>query len=335
LGFGRDEEVGQEMRGRAVFLVAAGLVGGLAAFNRAVAKAGEPAALSGGEGRRYRWRDGELAYTVVGDSSSPPLLLVHGVYAGASSFEFRQNFLKLSRHFRVYALDLLGCGRSGRPDLLYAPEDVAAQVEDFARDVIGARTHLVASSLSAALVVPAVVRSPRLFEKLVLICPTGLGSLDRPSGRLGKAVYGLFRAPVLGDALYNAIVSRPGIRYYLGNMAYHDKKFVTGDLVEDYYRTSHQPGAKHFPAAFVSGKLNLGLTDLWTRVPQKSLLVWGQEAKTVPPTEARDFTRRNPRAELKVFRDAALLPHDERAETFNEEVRQFLLGAKGAASGRA
>src|SRR3712207_6110006 len=257
------------MRGRAVSLGAAGLVGGLAAFNRAVAKVGEPAALPGGEGRRYRWREGELAYTVAGDVSAPPLLLVHGVYAGASSFEFRENFLALSCRFRVYALDLLGGGRSGRPDLRYAPEDVAAQVEDFVREGIGGRAHLVASSLSAALVVPALVRSPRLFGRLVFICPTGLGSLDRPSGRLGGAVHGLFRVPVLGDVLYNAIVSRPGIRYYLGNMAYHDKKFVTDELVEGYYRTSHQPGAKHFPAAFVSGKLNLGLADLWPRVPQK------------------------------------------------------------------
>lgn len=323
------------MRGRAVLLGAAGLVGGLAAFNRAVAKVGEPAAVGVGEERRYRWRDGEeLAYAVAGDVSAPPLLLVHGVYAGASSFEFRKNFSELSRDFRVYALDLLGCGRSGRPDRRYAPEDVAAQVEDFVREEIGARAHLVASSLSAALVVPAVVRSPRLFGKLVLICPTGLGSLDRPSGALGKAVYALFRVPILGDALYNAIVSRPGIRYYLGNMAFHDDTFVTDELVEDYYRTSHQPGAKHFPAAFVSGKLNLGLADLWPRVPQKSLVLWGQEAKTVPPSEGANFTRRNPRAELKVFRDAALLPHDERTETFNREVRSFLLGGKAAGAGR-
>jgi hypothetical protein len=33
-------------------------------------------------------------------------LLVHGVYAGASSFEFRKNFGELSANFRVYALDL-------------------------------------------------------------------------------------------------------------------------------------------------------------------------------------------------------------------------------------
>ncbi len=310
-----------------------GLAGGLWAFNRSVEKVGEPAGLWGGEERRWRWCGEELAYRVAGEPGAPPLVLVHGVYAGASSVEFGENFGELARSFRVYALDLLGCGRSGRPERLYGPEDVAAQVEDFVREEVGGKAHLVASSLSAALVVPAVVRSPRLFRRLVLVCPTGLGSLDRPSGALGDAVHGLFGVPIFGDALYNAIVSRPGLRYYLGRMAYHDRRFVTRDLVESYYRAGHQPGAKHLPAAFVSGKLNLGLEDLWPRVPHKALVVWGQEARTVPLSEAKNFTRRNPRAELMVFRDAALLPHAERAEAFNREARRFLLGGRPA--GRA
>jgi pimeloyl-ACP methyl ester carboxylesterase len=301
-------------------------VGGLTAMNRVLAKVGEPAGI-GGEERRYLWRGWRLAYRVAGESGAPPLLLVHGIYAGASSYEFRKNFYELAKDFRVYALDLLGCGLSERPRRRYEPEDVAAQAEDFAREEIGGPAHLVASSLSAALVVPAAVRSPRLFKRLVLICPTGLsGSLDRPSGLLGDSVYGLFQAPVFGDALYNAIVSQRSLRYYLGNVAYHDASSVTDGLVEDYYRTSHQPGAKHLPAAFVSGKLNLGLAGLWTRVPHKTLVAWGQEAGTPPVSQAHQFVRRNPRAELKVFRDAALLPHDERARTFNEEAKKFLLG---------
>lgn len=313
------------------FLGMAGLVGGLAVLNRALMKTGAPARI-GGEERRYLWRGGELAYRVAGEIDAQPLLLVHGVYAGASSYEFRNNFFELAEDYRVYALDLLGCGLSERPRRRYGPEDVAAQVEDFAREEIGAQTHLVASSLSAALVVPAAVRSPRLFKKLILICPTGLGSLDRPSGRLGDAIYSLFYTPVLGDALYNALVSRWGIRYYLDSVAYHDPKFVTEGLLEDYYRTSHQPGAKHFPAAFVSGKLNLGLADLWPRVPHKTLIAWGQEARTTPVSQAQRFTRINPRAEIKIFRDAALLPHDERAGTFNEEAKKFLLGERRVAS---
>jgi pimeloyl-ACP methyl ester carboxylesterase len=311
---------------RTLGLGLAGFIGGLAALNRRLKKVGGPARPLGGEERRYNWRGWRLSYQVAGEPQAPPVLLVHGVYAGASSYEFRKNFLQLAEDFRVYALDLLGCGLSELPRRRYGPENVASQVEDFAREEIGVQTHLISSSLSAALVVPAAVRSPRLFNKLVLICPTGLGgSLDQPSGRLGNTVYNFFRAPILGDALYNAIVSRWGIRYYLSNMAYHDSKAITDELVEDYYRTSHQPGAKYFPAAFVSGKLNLGLEGLWSRVPHKSFIAWGQEARTTPVSQAQQFTRKSPRAELKVFRDAALLPHDERSETFNEETKKFLL----------
>ena len=312
------------MKSRTVLLTIGGIIGGVALYNRRLERVGGqlPNRL-GGEVRYYRWRGGDLAYSVAGEGE--PLLLVHGVYAGASSFEFRKNFRELSGSFRVYALDLLGCGMSESPSRRYEPEDVASQVEDFMREEVGDAAHLVASSLTAALVMPALVRSPRLFSKLALICPTGYGTLDRPSGRLGDAINGLFLAPVLGDTLYHAIVSRWGIRYYLGSMAYHDADLVTEELVEDYYRISHQPGARYFPAAFVSGKLNLGVADLWPRVPHRTLICWGLEARTAPVGEAQRFVQNNPRSEPRIFKDAALLPHDERAQTFNEELETFLL----------
>jgi pimeloyl-ACP methyl ester carboxylesterase len=314
------------MKLRTALLAVGGISGGLALYNRWLERGGgQLQNRLGGEVRYYRWRGGDLAYSVAGEGE--PLLLVHGVYAGASSFEFRKNFEELSKSFRVYALDLLGCGKSERPSRRYEPEDVALQVEDFVREEIGDPVHLVASSLSAALIVPAVVRSPRLFQKLVLICPTGYGTLDRPSGRLGDVIYGLFLAPVLGNTLYYAIVSARGIRYFLGSMAYHNADLVTEELVDDYYRTSHQPGARYFPAAFVSGKLNLGVADLWPRVPQRTLICWGLEARTAPVREAQRFVQHNPRSEPRIFKDAALLPHDERARTFNEETKTFLLGA--------
>ena len=303
--------------------VSGGALAGLAGLNAVLERRGGVESVLGGKVRRWRWEGHELRYTVAGEG--PPLLLVHGIYAGASSFEFRKNFGALSRDFRVYALDLLGCGLSGRPKKIYAPEDVTRQVEAFAREEVGGGAYLVASSLSAALCVPVAVRSPRLFRKLVLICPTGYRSLGRPSGRLGDAVYGLFRTPVVGDTLYHAIVSRRGIRYYLENMAYHDGRLVTDELVESYYRTAHGPGSRYFPAAFVAGKLNMGLAPYWPRVPQRAMVCWGQEARTTPVGDLDDFVRRNPRSAPRVFRGAALLPHDERAETFNEQVREFLL----------
>ncbi len=309
--------------GRLLALAAA--TGGLAVWNRMLEDAGGVFGdRLGGELRRYRWRGGKIAYAVAGEG--PPLLLLHGIYAGASSYEFRKNFLELSRSFRVYAPDLLGCGLSEKPARRYVPEDITAQVEDFAREEIGERTHLIASSLSATLALPAAVRSPRLFGRLVLICPTGYGSLERDSGRLGDFVYGLFRSPLLGDSLYHALVSRRGIRYYLQNMAYHDPARVTGGLVDEYWRTAHQRGARHLATAFVAGRLNLGAAGYWPRVPQQTMICWGREATTPPLSELNEWLRRNPRTAYRIFRDAALLPHDERGETFNEEVRDFLRG---------
>jgi pimeloyl-ACP methyl ester carboxylesterase len=314
-------------------LVAAGAVGAFAIINERLKRSG--GALSnvlGCETRYYRWGGGDLAYAVAGEGD--PLLLVHGIYAGASSFEFRRNFAELSERFRVYALDLLGCGLSERPRRRYGPEEVAAQVEDFAREEIRAPAHLVASSLSGTLSMPALVRSPRLFRRVVLICPTGYWSLNRRSGHLGDVIYGLFLAPILGDSLYHAIVSRRGIRYYLERMAYHDPRLVTGEMVESYYSVAHQRGAKYLPAAFVSGKLNLGAADYWPRVPHPTLVCWGQEARTIPVSEAEEFVRRNPRSEPRIFRNAALLPHDERAQTFNSEVREFLSRARANRASR-
>src|SRR5215213_10536391 len=111
------------MKLRTALLAIGGMSGGLALYNRRLERGGGrlPNRL-GGETRYYRWRGGDLAYAVAGEGE--PLLLVHGMYAGASSFEFRKNFGELSRDFRVYALDLLGCGLSERPRRRYGPEEV-------------------------------------------------------------------------------------------------------------------------------------------------------------------------------------------------------------------
>lgn len=305
-------------------LAAVAAVGALAAWNKKLEGGGEDLiSRLGGEVHYYRWRGEDVAYTVAGEG--PPILMVHGIYAGASSFEFRRSFGALSERFRVYALDLLGCGLSGKPDREYAPEDVSAQIEDFAREEIGSPTHLVASSLSAALAMPALVGSPRLFKKLVLICPTGYRSLDRPSGRLGDGVYAAFEAPVIGDSLYHALASRRSIRFYLERTAYHDPAFVTDELVEEYHRASHGAGAKHLPAAFASGKLNFSVAGYWPRVPHRAMVCWGREATRSSPVEGiKPFLNQNPRTAPRIFKDAALLPHDERSETFNREVIEFL-----------
>jgi alpha-beta hydrolase superfamily lysophospholipase len=71
----------------------------------------------GGESEELLWRGHRITYTRHGTGS--PVLLVHGLHAGASSYEWRHTIDSLAERYTVFALDLLGFGRSARPRVRY------------------------------------------------------------------------------------------------------------------------------------------------------------------------------------------------------------------------
>ena len=84
----------------------------LAALNATVKRremiVADESALEGGEEGSFASAHGRVRFRVAGSEAAPPLMLVHGIGAGASSFMWRRNFDTLARDFRVYAIDLLG-----------------------------------------------------------------------------------------------------------------------------------------------------------------------------------------------------------------------------------
>ena len=69
------------------------------------------------EPRCYRWRLGNIYYTKTG--TGKPLLLVHDLTHASSSCEWDSLIPFLKEHYTVYPIDLLGCGRSEKPNLTY------------------------------------------------------------------------------------------------------------------------------------------------------------------------------------------------------------------------
>jgi pimeloyl-ACP methyl ester carboxylesterase len=325
--------------GRSWALTALGLaagIGAIAVANRLIAmSAGELYSVLEGEEGRYAWEHGDIFYTVRGRGA--PLLLVHGIYAGASSFEYRRVFEPLSHEFRVYALDLLGFGLSARPPVVYTPQLYIRLIEDFTRQVMGGADHpvsVVASSLSAAFTIHAAADRPSLFERLVLIEPTGLEVLNAPRVTPERQVArGVLRSPVVGEGLYNLVASRPSIRYYLGHQAYADAAAVTDELVDYYYLTAHQAGARYAPASFISGTLDTPVGGVYPELRQPILLAWGKDARIAPLGQARAFREANAGTELRVF-DSGARPQDEMPEEFAREVALWLRAGSGSRRAR-
>ena len=310
------------MRWRKLVLSGGAAIGAAAAFN-ALAGHDVPQLENtiGGDEGTFRWRGHKVFYTRRGTGS--PLLLVHSIHAAASSFEWREVVDALAANHTVYTIDLVGFGLSDRPRARYTARFYIGLIGDFAAQVIGKPCVLVASSLSAAYAIVLGARDPGRFPALVLIQPTGLVLLHEAPSTGGDTARFAFETPVVGTALFNGLVSKRSLRYYLERI-YWDDSLVTEELIDAYFCTSHQLGAKFAPAAFVAGHLNLDVRRALRRLAQPALLVWGEHASETPVEEARGFLTAKPDLDVAIFDHSGDLPHDERPGDFIETVNAFL-----------
>jgi pimeloyl-ACP methyl ester carboxylesterase len=297
-------------------LVSGGALLGAAAAYNAYAKRGVDRIPNfiGGEEGGWSWRGRRISFTKRGEG--PALLLIHGIHAAAWSFEWRHNVDYLARDHTVYTIDLLGFGRSDRPAIRYTSRTYIALISDFVAQVIGGPCVLVANSLSAAYAIILGARDPHRFPELVLIQPTGLTRLNGAPGVGGDAGRMAIDTPVVGTAAFNALVSRRSLRHFLEE-AYADNTLVTDELVAVSYDVSHQRGARHAPAAFIAGHLNIDVRRALRRLHQPALLFWGEEAQIAPVEEIRGFRTLKPDFDVHILSPAGDLPQDERPDDFN------------------
>jgi len=269
----------------------------------------------------YRWRGFDTAYTEAGDPDAPDLVLVHGINAAGSSAEFERVVDDLAEDYHVLAPDLPGFGLSDRPPLIYSPSLYETFLAEFLRD----RTEdpiVVGSGLSGAYLASVVAdgeagETDIQVARLVLVCPT----TDTVPGRR-RWLRTLVRSPVLGEAVFNLLVTRPSIRYFEADHGLYDTDLADEEYVDYRWQLTHQDGARFAPASFVSGSLDpdldLGATLAGLETPVT--VVWGSEGDLLDVDRGRNLAEAAD-ARFVVFDEAMLLPHYEHPDEFAAVVR--------------
>ncbi|HEY3354330.1 MAG TPA: alpha/beta hydrolase [Polyangia bacterium] len=227
-----------------------------------------------GDRRELDTRAGRLSYYIDRRAGGRPLVLVHGVDAAASAYEVRPLFHHYRQLRTVLAPDLPGFGYSERGDRRYTPalyEDALIDLLEQELDADGP-ADLVALALGCELVARVALERPQLVSSLGLISPTGL-DLPRPGYERWRRA---LTARVTAPAVYDLLVSRRSIRYSLS-------KAFAGPIhpgLADYaYVTSHQPGARFAPLAFLAGDLATPkvLDRVYARVRKPVLVIHGDD----------------------------------------------------------
>jgi pimeloyl-ACP methyl ester carboxylesterase len=261
-------------------------------------------------------------YEVLGQGT--PVVMVHGIGGGSSAFQYRLNAPALAAAgYRVFALDLLGFGRSSRPERRTTQDDLVAQVTAFLEDVVTEPAVLVANGLSAAHAIRIAAERPDLVSALALIAPTGYRSLNRPQDDARERTYRVLANPVVSELATAFLLDEGSQRFFLLD-AYASRESLTDEVLAAYDRNLKLDGARWIVFSFISGSLDQDVSESWPATTQPALLVWGTTGGFSSFEDAEEFALARPDARLLLLRDAALLPNEERSEAFNEALLAFL-----------
>lgn len=121
-------------------------------------------------------------YVVGGEGL--PLVLVHGGGATGGWGEWGSLPARLAAHFRVYAPDLAGYGRSDRPRVDYTTRFFTAFFDAYMEAMALGRASLIGHSLGGGVSLAYALNHPERVEKLVLVDSSGLSNELGLAGRL-------------------------------------------------------------------------------------------------------------------------------------------------------
>jgi pimeloyl-ACP methyl ester carboxylesterase len=121
-----------------------------------------------------------------GDEAAPPLVLLHG--AGSNALSWLRDVAEWAKHFRVYAVDVIGEPGLSAPSRPSLASDAYAQWIGEVFDALSlAQADIVGMSLGGWLALDFATRNPSRVRKLVLLCPGGVGR--QKTGFLLKAMF--------------------------------------------------------------------------------------------------------------------------------------------------
>ncbi|AOP47557.1 alpha/beta fold hydrolase [Streptomyces lydicus] len=123
---------------------------------------------------RVPTREGETFVLVSGPEDAPPVVLLHG--AGANATMWQDDITTWARHFRTYAVDLIGEPGLSAPSRPPLASDAPARWLDDVLEALGiTRAAFVGTSLGGWLALDHATRRPERVDRLALLCPGGVG----------------------------------------------------------------------------------------------------------------------------------------------------------------
>lgn len=265
-----------------------------------------------GEIKTRYWATGSAGTTVV---------LLHGL--GGFLETWSPNIQALAECHRVYAVDLVGFGRSDKPQVPYSLDFFTQFVYEFMQALHIEHASLIGHCMGGGVSLKLAFRFPEKVDKLFLISCLGFG-------KDGSIPLRMASVPFVGEAIITP--SRKGVRRSLQNIFYN-QQLITEEFVTQTCDMMATPEAKK--AYLATLRSITGLRGLLPDVQQSFRenlskitipvsLIWGKEDRVLPVSHAHTAIQALPHAQLHIFEQCGHIPHVEYPDKCNRLACEFL-----------
>ncbi len=271
---------------------------------------------------RQEWADiGGIRtrYVEAGWPDAPAVVMLHGT--GGSWDTFCANLEAFSAHFRCLALDMVGCGFSGKPDIDYEIPVYVRHVRDF-MDHLGVRqASFVGVSLGAWVAARFAHSHPDRTARMALTSVAGLtadaATMARIRDNRGKAADNPSWENI--GRIFDKLILRPDLRLpdFIG-------------VRQASYRLPEMAQAMKHILVLQDPEIrrrNLLTEDEWRQIQAPALLIGSVDDPDTYLETAQRVSKLMPNAKYVEMRRVGHWAHYEDAETFNALAIPFLKGS--------
>lgn len=260
---------------------------------------------------------------VIELGEGPAIVFVHGL--SGSWPNWLEQLPAFAADHRVIAMDLPGFGHSPMPDETITISLYARILDQLMETLDVSAATLVGNSMGGFVSSELAIAFPERVERLVLISAAGLSTYQHR--RVERIEPYLRRvAPIV--AAYTGwtatrsdwIARRAALRNFsLGFVTRHPSR-LPAPLVTEQIRGAGKPG---FMQA-LRANIDYPIRERLPEIACPTLIVWGDEDKVIPVSDAGVFEELIPGSRKLIFEDTGHLAMLERPGPFNELLAEFI-----------
>lgn len=269
----------------------------------------------------YPWRFGNIAYTTSGKGS--PLLLIHDLQSYSSSYEWDDVINYLSKNHTVYALDLIGCGHSDKPNLTYTTFMYTQLLNDFVQHVIKEKCDVIATGDSAPMTIMAAYNNHNIFNKIILVSPESVKDALKGPGKRSNARRYVLNTPVIGTLVYNILFNKAKLTRLLAHDIFKDG-MIPKNVLNAYHENAHLGGSSA-KFLFISTECHYTTVTIGKALSELDNCIYMINGMNNDNEQTIDeYMDINPAIETIKIQDSKVLPQLEQPVEFARQAEIFL-----------